>query len=257
MKECLHILKIGGNVMGDEDTLSSVLIAFSKKEGKKIIVHGGGKKATTLAEKLGVASVFVEGRRITDAPSLEIAVMVYAGWYNKKIVAQCHTLGMSALGLSGADVNAILSEKRPVNQIDYGWVGDPKKVNVSTLNHFLKEDLSLVFCAVTHDGHGQLLNTNADTIASMLATSFASFYEVNLTYCLELPGVLRDISNPQSVSPSLDFIACQEGREQGYFHSGMIPKLENAFNAIENGVAKVIICGPDSFSANGGTHIYK
>jgi len=184
-------------------------------------------------------------------------VMVYAGWYNKKIVAQCHTLGMSALGLSGADVNAILSEKRPVNQIDYGWVGDPKKVNVSTLNHFLKEDLTLVFCAVTHDGHGQLLNTNADTIASTLATSFASFYEVNLTYCLELPGVLRDISNPQSVIPSLDFIAFQEGREQGYFHSGMIPKLENAFNAIENGVAKVIICGPDSFSANGGTHIYK
>ncbi|MEY3321122.1 MAG: hypothetical protein RLZZ417_705 [Bacteroidota bacterium] len=257
MKESLHILKIGGNVIGDEDTLSLVLNAFSKKEGKKIIVHGGGKKATTLAEKLGVASVFVEGRRITDEPSLEIAVMVYAGWYNKKIVAQCHTMGMSALGLSGADVNAILSEKRPVKQVDYGWVGDPKKVNVSALNPFLKENLTLVFCAVTHNGHGQLLNTNADTIASTLATSFAPFYEVNLTYCLELPGVLRDISDQHSVIPSLDFKAFQEGREQGYFHSGMIPKLENAFHAIENGVAKVIICGPDSFSANGGTHIYK
>lgn len=257
MKECLHILKIGGNVIGDEANLSSVLSAFSKKEGKKIIVHGGGKKATTLAEKLGVTSVFVEGRRITDAPSLEIAVMVYAGWYNKKIVAQCHTLGLSALGLSGADVNAILSEKRPVKQVDYGWVGDPIKVNVSTLNHFLKENLTLVFCAVTHDGLGQLLITNADTIASTLATSFATTYEVNLTYCLELPGVLRDVLDLHSVIPSLDFIAFQEGRELGYFHSGMIPKLENAFNAIENGVSKVIICGPDSFPANGGTHICK
>lgn len=257
MKEYLHILKIGGNVIGNEITLTSVLNTFSKKEGKKIIVHGGGKKATFLAEKLGVSSVFVEGRRITDEASLEIAVMVYAGWYNKKIVAQCHTMGMSALGLSGTDVNAILSEKRPVNPIDFGWVGDPKKVNVSALNQFLKDNLSLVFCAITHDGYGQLLNTNADTIASTLGSAFAPFYEVNLTYCLELPGVLKDISDEQSVIDSLNFNAFQKGRELGYFHAGMIPKLENAFKAIENGVAKVIICGPDSFPANGGTHIFK
>jgi acetylglutamate kinase len=257
MKEMLHILKIGGNVLSNDLVLASVLKAFSKKEGRKIIVHGGGKKATLLAEKLGIPSVFVDGRRITDTDALEIAVMTYAGWYNKKIVAHCHSIGLAALGLSGADANAILSVKRPVKEVDFGWVGNPVKVNVQTLTHFMNIDLTLVFCAVTHNGHGQLLNTNADTIASTLATSFAPFYEVNLTYCLELPGVLRDISNIQSVIPSLDFIAFQEGREQGYFHSGMIPKLENAFNAIENGVTKVVICGPDSFLTNGGTHICK
>jgi acetylglutamate kinase len=257
MKEMLHILKIGGNVLSNDLVLASVLNAFSKKEGRKIIVHGGGKKATILAEKLGIPSVFVDGRRITDADALEIAVMTYAGWYNKKIVAHCHSIGLSALGLSGADANAILSVKRPVKEVDFGWVGDPVKVNVETLTHFMNIDLTLVFCAVTHDGQGQLLNTNADTIASTLATAFSSTYSVNLTYCLELPGVLEDVADPRTVIPSLNRSAFIEGREKGYFHAGMIPKLENAFNAIENGVTKVVICGPDSFLTNGGTHICK
>jgi len=257
MKEMLHILKIGGNVLSNDLVLASVLNAFSKKEGRKIIVHGGGKKATILAEKLGIPSVFVDGRRITDTDALEIAVMTYAGWYNKKIVAHCHSIGLSALGLSGADANAILSVKRPVKEVDFGWVGDPVKVNVETLTHFINIDLTLVFCAVTHEGQGQLLNTNADTIASTLATAFSSTYSVNLTYCLELPGVLEDVADPRTVIPSLNRSAFIEGREQGYFHSGMIPKLENAFNAIENGVTKVVICGPDSFLTNGGTHICK
>lgn len=256
MKEMLHILKIGGNVLSNDLVLALVLSAFSKKEGRKIIVHGGGKKATVLAEKLGIPSVFVDGRRITDTDALEIAVMTYAGWYNKKMVALCHSLGLSALGLSGADANAILSVKRPVKEVDFGWVGDPLKVNVPTLTHFLDIDLTLVFCAVTHDGQGQLLNTNADTIASTLATAFSTAYSVNLTYCLELPGVLEDVSDPGTVIPFLNRSAFIEGREKGYFHAGMIPKLENAFNAIENGVAKVVICGPDSFLTNGGTHIY-
>lgn len=255
MKEMLHILKIGGNVLSDDLVLASVLRAFSKKEGRKIIVHGGGKKATVLAEKLGIPSVFVEGRRITDSDSLEIAVMTYAGWYNKKIVAHCHSIGLPALGLSGADANAILSVKRPVKEVDFGWVGDPVTVNVQTLSHFMNIDLTLVFCAVTHDGQGQLLNTNADTIASTLATALSSIYSVNLTYCLELPGVLEDVSDPNTVIPSLNRSAFIEGREKGVFHAGMIPKLENAFNAIENGVTKVVICGPDSFLTNGGTHI--
>jgi acetylglutamate kinase len=257
MKEVLHILKIGGNVLSNDLVLASVLNAFSKKEGRKIIVHGGGKKATILAEKLGIPSVFVDGRRITDTDALEIAVMTYAGWYNKKIVAHCHSIGLSALGLSGADANAILSVKRPVKEVDFGWVGDPVKVNVETLTHFMNIDLTLVFCAVTHDGQGQLLNTNADTIASTLATAFSSTYSVNLTYCLELPGVLEDVADPRTVIPSLNRSAFIEGREKGYFHAGMIPKLENAFNAIENGVTKVVICGPDSFLTNGGTHICK
>ena len=257
MKEMLHILKIGGNVLSNDLVLASVLNAFSKKEGRKIIVHGGGKKATILAEKLGIPSVFVDGRRITDADALEIAVMTYAGWYNKKIVAHCHSIGLSALGLSGADANAILSVKRPVKEVDFGWVGDPVKVNVETLTHFMNIDLTLVFCAVTHDGQGQLLNTNADTIASTLATAFSSTYSVNLTYCLELPGVLEDVADPRTVIPSLNRSAFIGGREKGYFHAGMIPKLENAFNAIENGVTKVVICGPDSFLTNGGTHICK
>jgi acetylglutamate kinase len=255
MKEGLHILKIGGNVLENEDTLSSVLRSFSKKEGKKIIVHGGGKKATELSARLGVTPVFVEGRRVTDAPALEIAAMVYAGWYNKKIVAQCHPLGLTALGLSGADINAVLSGKRPMGQVDYGWVGDPEKVNIPTLHLFLQEHITLVFCAITHDGKGQLLNTNADTIASTLATAFASIYEVQLTYCLELPGVLRDVSNLNSVIPALDYSGFQEGRRQGHFHSGMIPKLENAFRALEHGVAKIVICGPDTYLSHGGTHI--
>jgi len=257
MKEMLHILKIGGNVLSNDLILASVLKAFSKKEGRKIIVHGGGKKATLLAEKLGIPSVFVDGRRITDTDALEIAVMTYAGWYNKKIVAHCHSIGLSALGLSGADANAILSVKRPVKEVDFGWVGDPVKVNVKTLSHFMNIDLTLVFCAVTHDGQGQLLNTNADTIASTLATAFSNAYSVNLTYCLELPGVLEDVSDPRTVIPSLNRSAFIEGREKGCFHTGMIPKLENAFNAIENGVTKVVICGPDSFLTNGGTHICK
>lgn len=257
MKEILHILKIGGNVLSNDLVLASVLSAFSNKEGRKIIVHGGGKKATVLAEKLGIPSVFVEGRRITDTDSLEIAVMTYAGWYNKKIVAQCHSIGLSALGLSGADANAILSVKRPVKEVDFGWVGDPVTVNVQTLSHFMNIDLTLVFCAVTHDGQGQLLNTNADTIASTLATALSNIYSVNLTYCLELTGVLEDVSDPRTVIPSLHRSAFIEGREKGYFHAGMIPKLENAFNAIENGVTKVVICGPDSFLTNGGTHICK
>ena len=257
MKEMLHILKIGGNVLSNDLVLASVLNAFSKKEGRKIIVHGGGKKATLLAEKLGIPSVFVDGRRITDTDALEIAVMTYAGWYNKKIVAHCHSIGLSALGLSGADANAILSVKRPVKEVDFGWVGDPVKVNVKTLSHFMNIDLTLVFCAVTHDGQGQLLNTNADTIASTLATAFSNAYSVNLTYCLELPGVLKDVSDPRTVIPSLNRSAFIEGREKGCFHTGMIPKLENAFNAIENGVTKVVICGPDSFLTNGGTHICK
>jgi acetylglutamate kinase len=257
MKEMLHILKIGGNVLSNDLVLASVLNAFSKKEGRKIIVHGGGKKATLLAEKLGIPSVFVDGRRITDTDALEIAVMTYAGWYNKKIVAHCHSIGLSAMGLSGADANAILSVKRPVKEVDFGWVGDPVKVNVKTLSHFMNIDLTLVFCAVTHDGQGQLLNTNADTIASTLATAFSNAYSVNLTYCLELPGVLEDVFDPRTVIPSLNRSAFIEGREKGCFHTGMIPKLENAFNAIENGVTKVVICGPDSFLTNGGTHICK
>lgn len=255
MKEMLHILKIGGNVLSNDLVLASVLSAFSKKEGRKIIVHGGGKKATVLAEKLGIPSIFVEGRRITDTDSLEIAVMTYAGWYNKKIVAHCHSIGLSALGLSGADANAILSVKRPVKEVDFGWVGDPVMVNIQTLSHFMNIDLTLVFCAVTHDGQGQLLNTNADTIASILATALSNIYSVNLTYCLELPGVLEDVSDPNTVIPSLNRSTFIEGREKGYFHAGMIPKLENAFNAIENGVKKVVICGPDSFLTNDGTHI--
>lgn len=257
MKETLLILKIGGNVIEDEETLHSVLIAFSKRAGKKIMVHGGGKKATFLAEKLGIPSVFVEGRRVTDTDSLEVAVMTYAGWYNKKIVAHCHSMGLPAIGLSGADANAIQSVKRPVKEIDFGWVGDPVSVNIQTLAHFLQIDLTLVFCAVTHDGQGQLLNTNADTIASTLAVAFADSFEVNLYYCLELPGVLRDVSRPDTLIPFLDVAAFKKGRESGNFHSGMIPKLENAFNALDKGVSKVIICGPDSFLVDGGTHICK
>lgn len=253
----LHILKIGGKVIDDLTLLQPILEAFLKKEGFKIIVHGGGKKASELSEKLGIPVQMVDGRRITDAAALEVATMVYAGLFNKQIVAQIQSLGGNALGLSGADGNVILAHRRPVKAIDYGLVGDLEVVNAEAIHRLLTAEFIPVFCAITHDGQGQLLNTNADTIASRVATAMATLYDVKLYLCLDKNGVLRHAEDDTSVIPHINVVDYARYKADGVVYAGMIPKLDNAFDAVAQGVKEVIICGPDSIVQGGGTIIYQ
>lgn len=253
----LHILKVGGKVIDDLSLLQPILEAFLKKEGFKIIVHGGGKKASELSEKLGIPVQMVDGRRITDAAALEVATMVYAGLFNKQIVAQIQALGGNALGLSGADGNVILAHRRPVKEIDYGWVGDLDRVNAEAIHRLLSAEFIPVFCAITHDGQGQLLNTNADTIASRVATAMATLYDVKLYLCLDKNGVLRHAEDDTSVIPHINAVDYARYKADGVVYAGMIPKLDNAFDAVAQGVKEVIICGPESIVQGGGTIIYQ
>ncbi|MFS4468605.1 acetylglutamate kinase [Maribacter sp. 2210JD10-5] len=237
----LSVVKIGGNVIGNEDELAKFLKLFSQMEGPKILVHGGGKLATQLAAKLGVPSKMIDGRRITDAETLEIITMVYGGLTNKNIVAQLQSLKCNAIGLSGADANTIQAHKRPVEAIDYGFVGDIDDVNTKVLSKLLKTGLIPVFCALTHDGNGQLLNTNADTIAAEIAIHMSKFYETTLYYCFEKKGVLRDINNENSVIEQIDNRSYTQFLADGIIADGMIPKIDNCFYAVERGVEKICI----------------
>lgn len=246
--EKLSIVKIGGNVIEDTETLSSFLNHFSKLEGKKILVHGGGKRATHVASKLGIASNMINGRRITDAETLEVITMVYGGLVNKNIVAKLQGLHVDAIGLTGADINSIRSIKRPVKEIDYGFVGDVKKVNQKSINKLIEANFTPVFCAITHDGSGQLFNTNADTIASELAVGLSKLYHVELYYCFEKNGVLKSVEDENSVIEYMDYGTYEQLKHQGIFHDGMLPKLENSFNAIEAGVSRVYIGNPTVIS---------
>lgn len=243
-KPQLTVVKIGGNVIDDAVALDSFLKDFAAIEGAKILVHGGGKLATRTAESLGITAVFHEGRRITDAPMLEVAVMTYAGWINKSITAALQGFGSNAMGFTGADGNLILSKKRTNTSVDFGFVGDVVSVNAALLKTLLIQDVVPVFCAVTHDGNGQLLNTNADTIASTLAVGCSGYFEVKLLYCFEKKAVLLDVNNEDSVIKTLTFEAYSELREQGAIHSGMLPKLENCFNALNEGVTQIGIGSP-------------
>ena len=198
-KEKIAIVKIGGNIIEDEVVLKQFLQSFSKLEGKKILIHGGGKRATQFASKLGIASKMVDGRRITDKETLEVITMVYGGLVNKKIVAQLQANNTDAIGLTGADINSIQSEKRPVKEIDFGFVGDVTQVNHHGIDTLMTSGFTPVFCALTHDGNGQLLNTNADTIASQIAIGMSEIYATSLYYCFELKGVLNDIKDKESV----------------------------------------------------------
>jgi acetylglutamate kinase len=245
MKEKLSIVKIGGNVIEDEKALDIFLTAFSKLEGLKILVHGGGKLATQLATRLGIKSNLVDGRRITDKATVDIITMVYAGLANKKIVAQLQSKKVNAIGLSGADGNSIQAHKRPVKDIDYGFVGDIDGVNSELLKNFLSINLTPVFCAISHDGKGQLLNTNADTITSEIAISMASYFDTTLYYCFEKKGVLLDINNSESVVKYINTAKYKELLSQGIIADGMLPKLHNCFHALENDVEKVCL-GDDS-----------
>lgn len=252
----LHIIKIGGKVVDNEIMLQEILRGFIADNRPKILVHGGGKGATELAEKLGIPTQMVNGRRITDDPTLEIAVMVYAGWFNKKVVAALQAGGCNALGLSGADGNLILAHKRPVGEIDYGWVGDVDSVDAEGVRELLLARFTPVLCAITHDGQGHLLNTNADTIAFKVAQAMSKYYNVTLSYCFEKSGVLLDSEDNATLIPRLDRERFEALKKEGAIHTGMLPKLENAFAAAAAGVETVRICGPDTFSGDGGTLIY-
>ena len=240
----LQIVKIGGNVIEDRKALLEFLSDFSNLKGPKILVHGGGKEATQMAKKIGVEVQLVEGRRITDAQNLEIITMLYAGKLNKNIVAQLQALGCNSLGLTGADGNSILADKRPSDPIDFGFVGDLTEVNQSLFKLLLREGISPVCCALSHDGKGQLLNTNADTIAATLAAALSSNYEVCLSFCFEKDGVLSDLNDELSIIKTINEEDYINLKSKGVLHTGMLPKLQNCFMALKNGVKQVRIGSP-------------
>ena len=239
--ESLYVIKIGGNIVDNPTLLTACLQSFAKVKGQAILVHGGGKLATSLATSMGVEQKMVDGRRITDEATLKIVTMVYAGYINKNIVAQLQSEGVDAFGLSGVDGNLILAHKRINAAIDFGLVGDIDEVNTHLLLQLLSNNTRLVIAPITHDGKGQLLNTNADTIAQSIATSLAKTYQVHLIYGFEKEGVLSDIDNPSSVILQIDNAAYNNLKEKKVIFEGMIPKIDNAFSALENGVQSVII----------------
>lgn len=239
----ITIVKIGGNIIDDSVQLKKFLRDFADVEGEKILIHGGGKIATEMAASLNLKTTMIDGRRVTDAETLKIAVMTYAGWINKTIVAGLAKENCSAIGLTGADANLIPAEKRKSGEIDFGFVGDPvvEKVNVQFVLQLLKSGIVPVIAPITHDEQGQLLNTNADTIASVLAMALAKNNEVKLIYCFEKNGVLANAENPESVIPELNLQTMYELKASGKINAGMIPKLEAAFKAKNAGAKKVLI----------------
>jgi acetylglutamate kinase len=239
--ESLYVIKIGGNIIDDPMMLTTFLKKFAAIRSKKILVHGGGKLATRIAEKLGIPQQMIDGRRITDAETLKIVTMVYAGYINKNIVAELQSVQCNSIGITGADGNSILSHKREKAGIDYGFAGDIDQVNAAWFIQLLLNEQTLVVAPLTHDGKNQLLNTNADTIAQEIAKSLSSFFDVVLIYSFEKSGVLRDVENEHSVIDKLHLGYYRELKETEKIFAGMIPKLDNAFKAIDAGVHKVII----------------
>ena len=248
MRDHLIIIKVGGKIVEEEVSLRSLLKDFSRIAGGKILVHGGGKTATALAEKLGIETKMVDGRRITDAETLKVATMVYAGLVNKSIVAGLQALGNNAIGLSGADLDIIRAVKRPIGAVDYGYVGDINWVNAQAIAELLDNGAIPVIAPITHDGKGSLLNTNADTIASEVATSLSSRYEVRLIFCFEKHGVLMNEADDKSVIPEIDPTLFEELKAKGTISGGMIPKLENGFNALRRGVSMVVVTNAQGLS---------
>ncbi len=247
----LHIIKIGGNVIDNSENLHRFLKDFSAIDGFKILVHGGGKVATQLSATLGIEAKLVDGRRITDIETLRVVTMVYAGLINKNIVASLQAVKCNAIGLTGADGNFILAKKRPVKTIDYGFVGDidDHSIDPENISKLLDAGFVPVFSALTHDGAGQLLNTNADTIASALAVALAKLYETTLVYCFEKRGVLRDVDDEESLIRDIDPERYEELKTEQIISGGMLPKLDNAFTAIGCGVKAVIIGHADELSS--------
>ncbi|GBU08592.1 acetylglutamate kinase [Bacteroidales bacterium] len=252
----LTIVKVGGKIVEDETSLAQLLNDFSSIEGYKIIVHGGGRTATKMAEKLGIKSTMIEGRRITDLDMLQVVTMVYAGLINKNIVAKLQAKKINAIGLTGADLNILLAEKRPITKVDYGYVGDIKKANTELLSILIQKEVVPVLAPLTHDGEGQLLNTNADTIAGEIAKALSIHFDVRLIYCFEKKGVLRDENDENSTIAEISDSSFKELLASGTIHGGMIPKIENAFTALKAGVREVIISQASDIHSNEGTRIY-
>ena len=249
-KKDLNIYKIGGNVVNDQQVLETFLKDLACMKGLKVLVHGGGNSASELSKKLGIEPKMIAGRRVTDTATLDVVVMVYAGLINKKIVSQLQQYDSNAIGLSGADANSIEAHKRIVESIDYGFAGDIDQVNTKIIQQFLELELTPVFCALTHDRQGQLLNTNADTIAATLAIAMSEEFNVTLNFVFEHKGVLEELSDKNSVIPVIDHSKYLELIEKKVIADGMLPKLHNCFHALENGVSEIRI-GNEKLAAKG------
>ena len=249
MKKTLKVIKIGGNVINSPDALELFLQAFSKLDGNKILVHGGGAVAGKIMEEMGIQPRMIDGRRITDEATLQVVTMVYAGLINKRVVAVLQRFGDNALGLSGADGNVIRAVKRPAGEIDYGFAGDVEAVNTTVIDGLLNMGLVPVFNSIVHNRQGQLLNTNADTIASEVAAAMSGLYETELIYVFEKPGVMSDPENG-TVIPLITEKDFERLKAEGVISSGMIPKMTNCFNALRRGVERVFITGKDNFTGD-------
>ncbi len=254
--EKLTLIKVGGKIVEEPDTLQQLLRDFSSIEGHKVLVHGGGRSATKIASQLGIESQMVNGRRITDAEMLKVVTMVYGGLVNKNIVAGLQSLQVNALGLTGADMNIMRSDKRPVKDVDYGFVGDVKEVNADVLASLIQQGIVPVLAPLTHDKQGHMLNTNADTIAGEVAKALAKYFDVTLMFCFEKKGVLLNEDDDESVIPEIDRASFQKYVAEGIIQGGMIPKLENAFQAIEAGVKEVIITQASEIHKHTGTRVH-
>ena len=254
MMEKITVIKVGGAVVEDEAQLTQLLQDFSAIEGRKVLVHGGGRRATKVAAQLGIETQMVNGRRITDASMLEVVTMVYGGLVNKNVVARLQTQGIDALG--GADIDVIRSHKRPLkNGVDYGFVGDVDRADGDKLHTLIEAGIVPVMAPLTHDGMGNILNTNADTIAGETAKALAKHYDVTLVFCFEKKGVLSNPDEDESVIPTITRADFDRYVADGTISGGMIPKIENAFNAIDAGVGRVVITKADSIGLNFGTVI--
>lgn len=257
MKEKLTVIKVGGKIVEEAETLNRLLTDFSAIPGYKVLVHGGGRSATKIAAQLGIESKMVNGRRITDLETLKVVTMVYGGLVNKNIVAGLQSKGVNAVGLTGADLDVIRSVKRPVKDVDYGFVGDVKYVNSGVLANLISQGFVPVMAPLTHDGEGHMLNTNADTIAGETAKALAQVFDVTLVYCFEKKGVLRDENDDDSVIPVITPELFRQYVAEGVIQGGMIPKLENSFSAVETGVSQVIITSASTINTDAGTIIKK
>ena len=257
MKEKLTIVKVGGAVVEDEAQLSQLLKDFSAIEGNKVLIHGGGRRATQVAASLGIESKMVGGRRITDADMLSVVTMVYGGLVNKNLVARLQANGVNALGLTGADMDVIRSHKRPIKDgVDFGFVGDVDRADGEMLSRLIKAGITPVMAPLTHDGQGHILNTNADTIASETAKALAPYYDVTLIYSFEKKGVLRNPDDDDSVVPTITRADFEQYKADGTISGGMLPKIENALSAIDAGVSRVIITLATAIDGESGTKIF-
>jgi len=253
--EKLTLIKVGGKIVEEPASLKQLLSDFSKIEGHKVLVHGGGRSATAIATRLGIESQLVNGRRITDEETLKVVTMVYGGLVNKQIVAGLQAIGVNALGLTGADLNYMRSEKRPVGDVDYGFVGDVKEVNAGILADLIDKNVVPVLAPLTHDKAGNMLNTNADTIAGEVAKALSKYFEVTLMYCFEKKGVLMSETDDESVIPEITPALFDKYVAEGVINGGMIPKLENSFEALNAGVKQVVITRADLIHTEDGTKI--